>query len=65
MTKAVKQLLTSFDALSDAEKQEVTVEVFRRMRKRPSADLPDEAFVALAEELFLELDAREARDAKS
>jgi len=56
-------LLDSFDALSEAEKHEVVVELLRRSDESAPPDLPDEAFVAAAEELFLELDAREAADA--
>jgi hypothetical protein len=63
VTTAVKLLLESFDALSDAEKQEVTAEVLRRTLRLVSPELPEEALVAAAEALFLDLDAREAADA--
>jgi hypothetical protein len=55
-------LLQSFDALSEAEKHEAATEVLRRALPIVSADVPEEALVATAEELFLELDAREAAD---
>jgi hypothetical protein len=61
MTIAVQHLLASFDALTDAEKHEAAAEILRRAAP---ADLPDETFVELADELFRELDAREAADAK-
>jgi hypothetical protein len=64
MTTAVQQLLNSFDALTDAEKQEAAVEVLRRLQQSVPADLPEEALVAAAEELFLDLDARESADAQ-
>ena len=64
MTTAVQQFLNSFDALSDAEKQEAVAEVLRRSSQLVLGDLPEEALVAAAEELFLELDAREAADAQ-
>ena len=64
MTTAVRQLLDSFEALSDAEKQEAIAEVLRRSAQLAPGDLPEEALVAAAEELFLELDAREATDAQ-
>jgi len=63
MTAVVKQLLTSFDALSEAEKQEAAVEVLRRVLQSTPGELPEESLIAAAEELFLELDAREAADA--
>lgn len=61
VTVAVTHLLASFDALSDAEKHEAVAEILRRAAPR---ELPDDAFVELADELFRELDAREAADAK-
>jgi hypothetical protein len=63
MTTAVRQLLDSFDALSETEKHQATVELLRRVQRDPFEAVPDEAFVAAAEELFLEFDAREAADA--
>jgi len=65
MTEAVQQLLQTFDALTDAEKQEATVQLLRRAVEVESGDVPEDALVAAAEELFLELDAREAADGKS
>ena len=65
MTQAVEELLRRFDALSDAEKQEATVQLLRRVVEEESGDVPGEALVAAAEELFLELDAREAANGQS
>lgn len=62
MTEAVRGLLDTFDALSDAEKQEAAVQLLRRVVEGESGDVPQDALVAAAEELFLELDAREAAD---
>lgn len=64
MTAAVQRLLNSFDALSEADKQEAAVQVIRRVSRATPAVLPDEALVAAAEELFLDLDAREQTDAE-
>ena len=61
MTIAVKHLLDSFDALTETEKHEAAAEILRRAAP---AELPDEAFVELADELFRELDTGEAADAK-
>ena len=65
MTEAVQELLHTFDALTDAEKQEATVQLLRRVVEEESGDVPEDALVAAAEELFLELDAREAADGQS
>ncbi len=64
MSSGVQQLLNWFDALSDAEKHEAATEVLRRVLRSAPAELPEESLVAAAEELFLDLDAREARDAQ-
>jgi hypothetical protein len=64
MTAGVQQLLRSFDALSEAEKQEAAAEVLRRTLPAGSDDLPEESLTMAAEALFLELDAREAADAQ-
>ena len=65
MTAAVQQLLQAFDALSDAEKHQATVELLRRAVPTAPPELPEEALVEAAEELFRELDEREAADARS
>jgi hypothetical protein len=41
------------------------VQLLRRVVDEESGDVPEEALVAAAEELFLELDAREAGDGAS
>ena len=62
MTSSVQALLDTFDGLSERERHEAAVELLRRvLRDAPSA-IPEESFVAVADELFLELDAREAAD---
>ena len=65
MTEAVRELLHTFDTLTDAEKQEATVQLLRRAIEDESGDVPEDALVAAAEELFLELDAQEAADGQS
>ena len=64
MTAAVRKLIDSFDALSEAERHEATVELLRRAAHSTPAELPDEALVAAADELFRELDEQEAADAR-
>jgi hypothetical protein len=51
--------------LTNAEKQEATVHLLRRVVEEESGDVPEDALVAAAEELFLELDAREAANGQS
>ncbi len=65
MTTGVRRLLDSFDALSETEKHEAAVEVLRRVQQEARGTVPDEALVEAADELFRELDAREAADAHS
>ncbi len=65
MTLAVKQLLKSFEALSDAERRSATSELLRRTLQEVPKDLSEDALIAAAEDLFLELDAREAEDGKT
>ena len=64
LTKAVQQLIATFDSLSEAEKQTAAAEVLRRVSRLAPAELPDESLVEAADELFRELDAREQADAK-
>jgi len=59
----VRQLLESFNALSQNEKYAAAIEVLRYMQDEAHGTLPDEALVEAADELFRELDAREAADA--
>ena len=60
MTTAVQTLLDHFEALSEAERHEAVVEILRRVSSPPA--LPDEALVAAADEVFRELDVREAAE---
>jgi hypothetical protein len=61
MTQKVRDLLDSFEALPDAEKHELAVEVLRRVGKPAHGHLSDESLTALADELFCALDAQEAK----
>jgi hypothetical protein len=63
MTTETRHLLDSFDLLSEADKQIVICELLRRVRDFDLPSLSDEELVANAEDLFLELDRREATDA--
>lgn len=60
MTQAAKRVLETIEALRPAERQEVVAEVLRRAAQSDH-DLPVDAdLVALADQVFLELDKREA-----
>jgi hypothetical protein len=65
MTSAVRDLLRSFQSLSDAEKHEAASMLLRQVLQGETGDVCDDALVAIAEELFLDLDAREAADDES
>jgi hypothetical protein len=57
---SVQQLLDAFDALSEADKHRVMVEILRRAPASVVGDVPESALVEAADELFRALDAEEA-----
>jgi hypothetical protein len=59
MTEKIQQLLDSFDALPDADKHHVAIEILRRVAVPVEGDLPEDALVGAADELFQTLDAEE------
>jgi hypothetical protein len=65
MNSSVQQLLRSFDLLPEAEQRELAWEILRRTVTFDLPSLSDEELVLSAEELFLELDRREAQDEHS
>lgn len=65
MSTTAQHLLESFDQLPDADKQEVAAEILRRTINFDLPSFSDDELVLSAEELFLELDRREAEDAQS
>lgn len=62
MSTVVRNLLDAFDALPDAEQEAVVTELLAR-RPPDAGPVPDEAYTALADELFLTYGAAEAADA--
>jgi hypothetical protein len=62
MATSVRDLLQSFEDLSDDEKKEVASEMIRRLVKCDLAPLSEQELVLNAEELFLELDKQESQD---
>ncbi|MBI4697889.1 MAG: hypothetical protein HY758_02990 [Nitrospirae bacterium] len=65
MTTLVKDILFSFEHLSEDEKKELASEILRRTARFDLPTLADEDFIHCAENLFLELDRRESKDASS
>ena len=64
MTQAVQHIIDTFESLTEAEKQQAASELLRRALDLAPAELPDEALIETAYQLFSDLDAREAADAK-
>jgi hypothetical protein len=65
MGTPAENLITTFEQLPDAEKQEVASAILRRTLQIEFPPVSDEELVLSAEETFLELDRREAEDAQS
>ena len=62
MSTDVQNLIETFNQLSEAEQREAASEILRRTINFDLPELSDEELVLNAEELFLELDRREAED---
>lgn len=58
MTAAVEHLLSAIDALSEADRRELVLEILRRSSAQ-SGDLSEEELTTLAAERFVELDQEE------
>jgi hypothetical protein len=65
MGTSAQNIIESFDELPESEKQEVASVILRRTINFDMPALSDEELILSAEELFLELDRREAEDAQS
>jgi hypothetical protein len=62
MSISVKDILHSFELLSEDEKKEVASEIMRRTAKFDLPPLTDEELISCADELFLELDREESKN---
>lgn len=60
MNAPVKELLNTFDHLTESEQREIALEILKRVTNLELPPLSDEELVFNAEGLFLELDEREA-----
>ena len=59
MTRPVKEILSTFEKLSAAEKHEAAIEILRR--SAATGDLPEDSLAAVADELFVIMDKEESR----
>jgi hypothetical protein len=59
MTMQIKELLHTFDYLSDNEQKEFAFEVLRRTSQFVFPELEDNELVSCAENIFLNLDLEE------
>ena len=65
MTSSARNLISTFDQLPELEKKEVAAAILLRILQLDFPPFSDEELVLSAEEVFLELDRREAADAQS
>ena len=65
MATTVRSLLHSFERLPESDKRELAAEIMRRSLRFDFPPVSDVEFVKAADEVFQELDRREATDAVS
>ena len=65
MTETVQNLLETFERLSEVERREAAAEILRRVTDEDYPPLDDQTIDQIANDTFLEYDAREAVDGKS
>lgn len=65
MGTPAQNVIATFDQLPDTEKQEVAAAILRRTLQVEFPPLSDDELVLSAEQIFSELDRREAQDAQS
>ena len=65
MTTAVRDILQSFERLAEVDRRELATEIMRRCLRLEFPPLSNEDLMANAEDLFLELDRREEKDARA
>jgi hypothetical protein len=63
MTTEAQNLIQSFDSLQEPDKIEVAAEIIRRSVALDMPPLSDEQLTTIADELFLEMDKEESKDA--
>lgn len=65
MGTPAENVINTFDGLPDSEKLEVAAVILRRTAEMEFPSLSDDELILSAEETFLELDRREAEDARA
>jgi len=65
MGTPAQNIIDTFDGLSESEKLEVAAAILRRTAEMEFGSLSEDELILSAEETFLELDRREAEDARS
>ena len=65
MSTATQSILESFNQLPELEKHELAAQIIRWTANLDIPPLTDEDLAVIADELFVELDRAEAKDAKS
>jgi hypothetical protein len=65
MGTPAENVIATFEQLPDAEKRAVAAAILRRTAEMEFTSLSDDELILSAEENFLELDRREAEDARS
>jgi hypothetical protein len=65
MTTTIQNIITTFDRLPAVEQNQVAALILQRTLQADLPPLNDEELVLNAEEIFLELDRREAEDGES
>lgn len=65
MGTPAENLISTFDQLPESEKREVAANILRRTLEIEFLPLSDDELVLSAENTFLELDGREAEDARA
>ena len=63
MVTDIKEILNTFEHLSEDDKKNLASEILRRTVKFDFLPLADEDLIQSAEKLFLELDRRESQSA--
>jgi hypothetical protein len=64
MSETAAQLLSAFSSLSEAEQHEVMIALLRQSGELPGSVMGGDQLVALAEEVFLSLEAEETSGTK-
>lgn len=63
MTTGIKEILNTFELLSENDKKDLASEILRRTVKFDFPPLTDEDLIQSAGKLFLDLDRRESKSA--